>query len=110
MERGLIAVYIMTNGMRGTLYIGVTSDLYRRVREHQAGLIPGFTRDHGLKRLVWFEPHELMTSAIRREKLIKRYLRDWKVNLVERDNPHWDDLSLVWDAPPVWRHGPEDNG
>ena len=104
MERGLIAVYIMTNGIRGTLYVGVTSDLYRRVSEHQAGLIPGFTKDHGLKRLVRFELHERITTAIQREKSIKRYLRDWKFNLIERGNPKWDDLSLVWNAPPMWRH------
>ncbi|WP_426016496.1 GIY-YIG nuclease family protein [Brevundimonas sp. DWR2-3-1b1] len=107
MERGLVAVYIMTNGIRGTLYVGVTSDLYRRVSEHQAGAIPGFTKDHDLKRLVWFEPHERVTTAIQREKSIKRYLRHWKFNLIERENPNWDDLSLVWNAPPVWRHGPE---
>ena len=107
MERGLVAVYIMTNGIRGTLYVGVTSDLYRRVSEHKAGMIPGFTKDHDLKRLVWFEPHERVTTAIQREKSIKRYLRDWKFNLIERENPNWDDLSLVWNAPPVWRHGPE---
>ena len=110
MERGLVAVYIMTNGIRGTLYVGVTSDLYRRVSEHQVGAIPGFTKDHHLKRLVWFEPHEQVVSAIRREKALKRYLRDWKINLIERDNPNWDDLSLVWNAPPVWRHGPEQHG
>ncbi|KQP46366.1 endonuclease [Brevundimonas sp. Leaf280] len=107
MERGLVAVYIMTNGIRGTLYVGVTSDLYRRVSEHKAGVIAGFTKDHDLKHLVWFEPHERVTTAIQREKSIKRYLRDWKFNLIERDNPNWDDLSLVWNAPPVWRHGPE---
>ena len=56
------------------------------------GAIPGFTRDYGCKRLVWYEPHERMTAAIRREKLIKHYVRDWKINLIERDNPHWDDL------------------
>ncbi|WP_235562867.1 GIY-YIG nuclease family protein [Brevundimonas sp. Root1423] len=107
-ERPLIAVYIMTNGPYGTLYVGVTSDLYQRVHQHRAGTFPGFTREHGLKRLVWFETFEFMTSAIKREKAIKRYLRDWKINLIERDNPHWTDLSLDWNRPAVWKHGPTD--
>ena len=105
-ERPFIAVYIMTNGVRGTLYIGVTSDLYQRVGPHNTGRFAGFTKVHDLKRLVWFEPHALMTTAIRREKLLKHYVRDWKINLIERDNPHWDDLSLAWNAAPVWKHGP----
>lgn len=56
---------------------------------------------------MWFQAFEFVTSAIRREKQIKRYLRDWKINLIERDNPHWDDLSLAWTAEPTWRHEPE---
>jgi putative endonuclease len=92
-DRALIAVYIMTNRPYGTLYVGVTSNMYRRYWEHCEGLIPGFTKTHGLKLLVWFEPFELITDAIQREKSIKRYLRDWKINLIERDNPHWEDLG-----------------
>ena len=107
-ERPLIATYIMTNAPYGTLYIGVTSNLYGRVAQHKAGTFEGFTGKHGLKRLVWFEPNETMLGAIRREKSLKRYLRDWKINLIERDNPHWDDLSLEWDRPPEWKHGPND--
>jgi putative endonuclease len=87
-----IAVYMMSNGVRGTLYIGVTSDLPRRVYEHREGLIDGFTKRYGLKRLVWYEPHESIAEAIQREKSLKRYLRDWKTNLIERENPHWVDL------------------
>ena len=107
-ERPLIAVYIVTNGHYGTLYVGVTSNLYQRVAQHRAGTFDGFTKEHGLSRLVWFEPHPSMVAAIRREKSIKRYLRDWKINLIERDNPGWLDLSQDWDRPPMWRHGPTD--
>ena len=89
---GWIAVYIMTNRRHGTLYIGVTSDLVRRVDEHRQGTIEGFTRRYGLKRLVWYELHETMSMAIQREKSLKRYARDWKCNLIERLNPDWSDL------------------
>jgi putative endonuclease len=87
-----IAVYMMTNRKHGTLYLGVTSQLIQRIGQHREGVIPGFTKTHGLKRLVWFELHESMTLAIHREKLLKKYKREWKTNLIERDNPHWDDL------------------
>ena len=106
-ERPFIAAYIMTNAPYGTLYIGATSDLYARVGQHRMGAVEGFTKEHGLKRLVWYQPFERMTDAIQKEKSLKRYLRDWKINLIERDNPHWDDLSLAWDRPQVWKHGPE---
>ena len=98
-DRALIAVYMMTNQPYGTLYVGVTSNLFRRYYEHREGLVPGFTKTHGVTRLVWFERFELMTDAIQREKSLKRYLRDWKINLIERDNPHWQDLGpslLAW--------------
>ncbi len=87
-----IAVYMMTNRRHGTLYVGVTSRLPTRVYEHREGLIAGFTKTYGLKRLVWYEPHESMTDAIRRETSLKKYKREWKINLVEQDNPNWDDL------------------
>ena len=87
-----IAVYMMANRPHGTLYVGVTSQLHRRIWEHREGVHPGFTRTYSLKRLVWYEPHDEMTAAIQREKSLKRWPRDWKVNLIERDNPHWDDL------------------
>ncbi len=76
-ERVLIATYIMTNAPYGTLYVGMTSNLYQRVRQHRDGTFGGFTGKYGLKRLVWFETFEFVTSAIIREKAIKRYLRDW---------------------------------
>ena len=107
-ERPLIAAYIVTNKPFGTLYTGVTSNLYQRVHQHRTGTFPGFSKAHGLKRLVWYEPFETMTAAIRREKVLKRYLRAWKINLIERENPNWDDLSLEWDRPAVWKHGPTD--
>ncbi len=92
-EREFIAAYIMTNRPQGTLYVGVTSDLPSRVLQHREGRIDGFNKTHGLKRLVWFEPFELMTAAIQREKSLKRYLREWKINLIERENPRGEDLG-----------------
>jgi putative endonuclease len=87
-----IAVYIMASGTRGTLYIGVTSELNRRVFEHREKLGHGFTKRYGCNRLVWYEPYESMSDAIQREKSLKRYRRDWKINLIERENPYWVDL------------------
>ena len=87
-----IAVYMMASRRHGTIYTGVTSKLISRIAEHRDGLIDGFTKKYGVHRLVWYEPHELMTNAIRREKSIKKYPRDWKINLIERENPYWDDL------------------
>jgi putative endonuclease len=85
----------MASGLRGTLYIGVTSDLIRRVYEHREGLLGGFTKTYGCKRLVWYAPYEIMTEAIQREKSLKRYKRDWKLNLIDRENPDWIDLYPV---------------
>ena len=84
-------VYRLASDVRGTLYIGVTSNLMKRVWEHKTKAVPGFTARYGVDRLVWFEPHENAQSAIRREKQIKEWRRDWKMNLIERDNPHWTD-------------------
>jgi len=88
----LIGCYIMTNQMHGTLYIGVSSQLITRVAQHRAGEIDGFTKRYGLKRLVWYEFHDTIVGALQREKSLKRWPRDWKTNLIERTNPHWDDL------------------
>lgn len=96
MREGIIAVYIMASRRHGTIYVGVTSDLARRAFEHREGAVPGFTKKHGCKRLVWWKTFELMTSAIQREKTMKHWVREWKVNLIERDNPHWDDLYGSW--------------
>ncbi len=87
-----IAVYMMASRKYGTIYTGVSSRLPGRAFEHREGLIEGFTRKYGVHRLVWYEPHESMLAAIRREKRIKKYPREWKTNLIERDNPDWDDL------------------
>lgn len=85
-------VYMMASKRKGTLYTGVTSDLPRRGYEHREGLAPGFTRTYACKMLVWYEAHETMLAAIQREKTIKHYVRQWKLNLIEELNPNWDDL------------------
>src|SRR5689334_19789778 len=90
--RPYIAVYILTNRPRGTLYTGVTSDLPRRVRQHREGEIPGFSKTYDLKRLVYIERFSSIAEAIHREKVLKHYPRQWKCNLIERENPQWDDL------------------
>ena len=87
-----IAVYILASRRYGTRYIGVTSDLISRIVAHRDGVFEGFTKRYGVTRLVWFETHDLMTEAIRREKQLKKYKRDWKINLIERENPEWLDL------------------
>ncbi len=83
---------IMANKPYGTLYVGVTSDLVKRAWEHREGSLKGFTKEHGLKSLVWYERHESMLEAISREKLIKKWHRDWKISLIQEMNPNWDDL------------------
>ena len=85
-------LYILASAPRGTLYVGVTNDLIRRVHEHRAGLINGFSKRHSVKRLVYFEEHATAPLAIQREKNIKGWSREWKVGLVIRDNPGWRDL------------------
>ena len=87
-------VYIMASRKNGTLYTGVTSNLIQRIHEHREGVMPGFTRDHGVTRLVWFEQHSTMEHAIIREKRIKKWLRVWKLELIERDNLGWRDLAV----------------
>jgi putative endonuclease len=86
------AVYILASGRNGTLYVGVTSDLQKRIWEHKNDLIEGFTKRYGVHRLVYYELHEEMVSAITREKQIKKWKRDWKLNLIESQNPDWNDL------------------
>lgn len=86
------AVYMLASGRHGTLYVGVTSDLIQRVQAHREGRTPGFTSRYQVKRLVWFERHFTVVTAIRREKVLKKYRREWKINLIERENPLWDDL------------------
>jgi putative endonuclease len=86
------AVYILSSGKKGTLYIGVTSDLPQRVWQHREDLVEGFTKKYGVHRLVYFEQHEDMEEAILREKQIKKWNRAWKVRLIEAANPNWRDL------------------
>ena len=86
------AVYIMASRYRGTLYVGVTSNLWSRVCDHKNGATPGFTSRYGVKLLVWYEHRQSMDSAIRREKQIKAWKRDWKIKLIEAMNRDWHDL------------------
>ena len=85
-------VYILASQPYGTLYIGVTRDLIRRVFEHKSGFVPGFTQRYGVKRLVWYEQTDSIICAIHREKQMKAWRRDWKIGLIEQTNPHWEDL------------------
>ena len=85
-------VYILASKRNGTLYIGVTNDLLRRVSEHRSGLVEGFTRDHGIRHLVYFEQSPNVAAAITREKQLKKWNRQWKLRLIEQANPYWRDL------------------
>ena len=85
-------VYILANGLGGTLYVGVTSDLIGRVYRHKLGEVEGFTKRYGIGRLVYFELSESIEAAIQREKQIKHWNRAWKVGLIEKQNPSWVDL------------------
>jgi putative endonuclease len=85
-------VYILANQRYGTLYIGVTSDLVKRVWEHRNGVFSGFTQQYGVKTLVWYEAHPNVVVAIQREKQLKHWERKWKVQLISKDNPTWRDL------------------
>ena len=86
----------------GTLYIGVTSDLIKRVWLHREGLADGFTKKYGVKMLVWYEQHDTMEHAIRKEKAMKKWLRNWKLSAIEEFNPDWLDLwpDILGDTPP----------
>ena len=92
------AVYILASRYRGTLYTGVTSDLWSRVCDHKNGTTPGFTSRFDVKLLVWYEHRLSMDAAIRREKQIKAWKRDWKFRLIETVNPDWLDLHETIDA------------
>jgi putative endonuclease len=85
-------VYILTNRPNGILYVGVTSDLIRRVFEHRSGFVEGFTKRYGLKRLVYFEGFDDIRDAIQREHNIKHWPRAWKIRTIVAANPDWDDL------------------
>ena len=85
-------VYILASKRNGTLYVGVTSDIIKRVWEHKNDFVEGFTKKYGVHALVWYEVHETMMSAISREKAIKEWKRKWKLELIEGKNPEWKDL------------------
>ena len=85
-------VYILTNRPNGTLYVGVTSNIARRAWEHREGVADGFTKQYGLKRLVYVEHHDDVRAALQREKNLKHWSRAWKVALILKENPEWQDL------------------
>ncbi len=85
-------VYMLASARNGTLYLGVTSDLVKRIWEHREGLFEGFTKKYGVKNLVWFEVHFEAMAAITREKQLKKWNRDWKINMIQQGNPDWRDL------------------
>jgi putative endonuclease len=86
------AVYILASKRNGTLYIGVTGDLIKRTWEHKNNMVEGFTKRYGVHRLVWYEQHDNMESAIEREKRLIEWKRAWKLELIEEANPNWQDL------------------
>jgi putative endonuclease len=85
-------VYLWASGRNGTLYVGVTSDLIKRVHEHKSKAVKGFTSKYDVDQLVWFEQTDSIESAITREKQIKEWKRGWKIQLIEERNPYWNDL------------------
>ena len=91
-EESLYYLYVLASRKHGTLYIGVTGHLLRRLWEHREGLVEGFTRRYGVTRLVCYEAFRDVKAAIQREKTMKKWPREWKVTLIERDNPQWADL------------------
>ena len=86
------AVYILASKRNGTLYIGVTSDLVKRIWQHKNNMVKGFTKRYGVHQLVWYELHENMQSALEREKHMKEWKRKWKLELIKKENPDWRDL------------------
>ena len=84
--------YMLASKRNGTLYIGMTDDLLRRVWEHRSGTVPGFTSRYNVKMLVWYEAHDSRVSAFTRERQLKKWNRDWKITLIEADNREWRDL------------------
>lgn len=109
--RPFIAVYIMASRRNGTLYVGVTSDLWLRVWQHRTGHFEGFSKTYGCVHLVWYERHPYLPAAFRREKAIKHYVRKWKLDLIEDENPHWRDLAEDWfpESTSVWVTGRGDD-
>ncbi|MBX3564411.1 MAG: GIY-YIG nuclease family protein [Sphingomonas sp.] len=94
-------VYILANRYHGALYVGVTSDLLARIVQHREGTFEGHTKRYGIIRLVYYEVGGTMESVIAREKSLKRWRRDWKCNLIERQNPLWNDLAVGLGLEPL---------
>ncbi|GAA0667403.1 hypothetical protein GCM10009102_16810 [Sphingomonas insulae] len=94
-------VYMLASGVNGTIYTGVTSNLIGRIVQHRDGTFEGFTSRYGVVTLVWFDMADTMEVAIASEKRIKAWRRDWKKNLIERDNPGWADLAVALGLPPL---------
>ncbi len=102
-------VYLLANRRYGAIYCGVTSNLLTRLYQHREEVMKGFTSEHAIKRLVWHEQHGAMETAILREKRIKKWLRQWKINLIEANNPEWRDLAADFGfephrTPTITRH------
>ncbi len=91
-------VYILASKRNGTLYTGITSDLPGRIQAHREGRGSAFVKRYGVTRLVWFEEHPLYADAIQRETNLKRWKREWKLALIEKVNPNWDDLTENWNT------------
>ena len=102
-HRTFIATYIMANGRNGATYVGMTANLTARVWKHKTGAFDGHSRTKGCTRLVWFERHDDIEVAIRREKTIKRWPREWKFNLIEQGNSDWGDLAAAFGFAPLGR-------
>ena len=96
MEKYSYYVYILASGRNGTLYIGVTNDIERRIKEHKNNIIAGFTKKYNVHNLVYYEKYDFIYHAIEREKQIKEWRRKWKLELIEKMNPEWKDLSEEW--------------
>ncbi|MHC4620152.1 MAG: GIY-YIG nuclease family protein [Planctomycetota bacterium] len=92
-------VYVLAGRKNGTLYIGVTSNLLERIHQHKTNMVKGFTEKYGVHRLVYFEQYRDIRDAINREKCMKRWKRQWKINLIEKDNPEWEDMFDKLTAP-----------
>ena len=89
-------VYIISNKKNGTLYIGMTNDIERRIYEHKKGLIEGFSKQYHLTRMIHVEFFKYINDAIKREKQLKNWNREWKINLIEKENQKWEDLAKDW--------------
>ncbi len=94
-------VYILASGRHGTLYVGVTGHLIERIHQHRTTMMDGFTARHSVHRLVWFEYQADFPTAIALEKKLKKWRRDWKVSLIEKDNPFWEDRAIILGLPPL---------